>query len=115
MVGKPNVNDQTVKGASMPTSGLNALDQEREASMADEGGASGATMEYQSEVSHREREKVALGSLHGWMPTSRPMQFALAVLACTAGAYAGYLLTRRKLSRAQAGGNHDRYAEEFSA
>jgi hypothetical protein len=32
-------------GAARPTPGLAALDQEREASMADEGGASGAVME----------------------------------------------------------------------
>ena len=50
MVGKPNfppdVAERTdVKGASSPTPGLPALDQEREASMADEGGVSGAVME----------------------------------------------------------------------
>lgn len=36
------------EGAAQPTPGLNPLDQEREASMADEGGASGATMERQA-------------------------------------------------------------------
>jgi hypothetical protein len=50
MVGKPNFPEGTEKrtdlrGASNPTRGLDALDQEREASMADEGGASGALME----------------------------------------------------------------------
>ena len=34
-----------VRGAASPTPGLTPLDEEREASMADEGGASGATME----------------------------------------------------------------------
>ena len=34
-------------GSSAPTPGLNALDQEREASLADEGGASGAHLESQ--------------------------------------------------------------------
>jgi hypothetical protein len=34
-----------VMGASMPTPGLTAVDQEREASMADEGGTAGAVME----------------------------------------------------------------------
>jgi hypothetical protein len=50
MVGKPNLNPEAaertdIPGASSPTPGLPALDQEREASMADEGGASGAAME----------------------------------------------------------------------
>ena len=50
MVGKPNLTPEAaertdVPGASSPTPGLPALDQEREASMADEGGASGAVME----------------------------------------------------------------------
>jgi hypothetical protein len=50
MVGKPNFPQSRaertdVPGASSPTPGLPALDQEREASMADEGGASGAVME----------------------------------------------------------------------
>lgn len=54
MVGKPNVvsSDQTSlpsQGAAMTTPGLNSpLDQEREASMADEGGAAGAFMESQA-------------------------------------------------------------------
>ena len=52
MVGKPNfppdadVRDDLV-GLAMPTEGLTALDQEREGSMADEGGTSGAVMESQ--------------------------------------------------------------------
>jgi hypothetical protein len=50
MVGKPNLPDAgeyrpDLQGAARPTPGLSALDQEREASMADEGGASGAVME----------------------------------------------------------------------
>lgn len=51
MVGKPNVSVGVdlvqLSGSAMPTAGLNALDQEREASMADEGGVSGAIMENQ--------------------------------------------------------------------
>lgn len=52
MVGKPNLppdadQRQDLMGESMPTAGLTALDQEREASMADEGGMSGAVMESQ--------------------------------------------------------------------
>src|SRR5688572_7121889 len=50
MVGKPNLPEAgddrpELQGAAHPTPGLAALDQEREASMADEGGASGATVE----------------------------------------------------------------------
>ena len=54
MVGKPNVPDagdgrSDRRGAARPTPGLAALDEEREASMADEGGASGAAMESEDE------------------------------------------------------------------
>ena len=50
MVGKPNLPETgdlrpELQGAARPTAGLTALDQEREASMADEGGASGAVVE----------------------------------------------------------------------
>jgi hypothetical protein len=44
MVGKP---EDDRAGSASPTPGLNALDQEREASLADEGGASGAHLESQ--------------------------------------------------------------------
>jgi hypothetical protein len=55
MVGKPNLPDTgdgriDLAGAARPTPGLSALDQEREASMADEGGVSGAVVE--SETGH---------------------------------------------------------------
>lgn len=54
MVGKPNLPPDADKrahlhGAARATPGLTALDEEREASMADEGGASGAVMESQEE------------------------------------------------------------------
>jgi hypothetical protein len=50
MVGKPNLpvdaeQRDDVRGAARNTPGLSALDEEREASMADEGGASGMTVE----------------------------------------------------------------------
>jgi hypothetical protein len=50
VVGKPNLppnaeEREDVQGSSTETPGLNAVDQEREASMADEGGASGAAVE----------------------------------------------------------------------
>jgi hypothetical protein len=50
MVGKPNLSDTgdqrpDLHGAARRTPGFAALDEEREASMADEGGSSGAVME----------------------------------------------------------------------
>jgi hypothetical protein len=52
MVGKPNFPDDVdkrddLKGSAAGTPGLTGLDEEREASLADEGGASGATVESQ--------------------------------------------------------------------
>ncbi len=52
MVGKPSFPDDVdtrddLKGSAVGTPGLTALDEEREASLADEGGASGATVESQ--------------------------------------------------------------------
>jgi hypothetical protein len=52
MVGKPNFPDDVdtrggLKGSAVGTPGLTALDEEREASLADEGGVSGAVVESQ--------------------------------------------------------------------
>ncbi len=52
MVGKPNVPPDVeerddLKGSARATPGLSALDEEREASMADEGGAAGMAVETQ--------------------------------------------------------------------
>jgi hypothetical protein len=52
MVGKPSFPDDVdvrddLKGSSAGTPGLTALDEEREASLADEGGTSGAVVESQ--------------------------------------------------------------------
>jgi hypothetical protein len=52
MVGKPSFPDDVdvregLRGSSVGTPGLTALDEEREASLADEGGASGALVESQ--------------------------------------------------------------------
>lgn len=52
IVGKPNFPDDVdarddLKGSAVGTPGLTALDEEREASLADEGGASGAVVESQ--------------------------------------------------------------------
>lgn len=56
MVGKRNVPEEVeardhLKGCATDASGLTALDQEREASLADEGGASGAAAESQDATS----------------------------------------------------------------
>ena len=60
MVGKINLPPDAderddVMGASMPTPGLTAVDQEREASMADEGGTAGAVMECEEPPSAEDR------------------------------------------------------------
>jgi hypothetical protein len=54
MVGRPNFPEDVdsrddLKGSATGTPGLTALDQEREASLADEGGAAGAAVETQDE------------------------------------------------------------------
>ena len=54
MVGRPNFPEdvesrRALKGSAVGTPGLTALDEEREASLADEGGASGAYVESQDE------------------------------------------------------------------
>jgi hypothetical protein len=56
MVGKPNLSETGderpgLQGSARPTPGLAALDQEREASMADEGGVSAAVMEAEDPTS----------------------------------------------------------------
>jgi len=68
MVGKPNLPNDPEKlskscGAAVTTPGLDALDQEREASMADEGGAAGAVMESQNNDENPELRK-ALSRLY---------------------------------------------------
>jgi hypothetical protein len=76
MVGKPNLSRDShdLSGAARATPGLSALDQEREASMADEGGASGMVMESEDEsavpvVVHRvapsRRKRLARGLVLG--------------------------------------------------
>jgi hypothetical protein len=62
MVGKPNFPDDVdarddLKGSAAGTPGLTALDEEREASLADEGGASGASAESQDPTSPRPDER----------------------------------------------------------
>ena len=89
MVGKPNLpadadHRSDVRGASRGTPGLSALDEEREASMADEGGASGMAAEAEGPaVIFEEDEEPGLG-------------FDLAVVGGVflVGAMTGWLLSR---------------------
>jgi hypothetical protein len=89
MVGKPNLPPDAdersdVRGAARGTPGLSALDEEREASMADEGGASGMAVEAEGgPIEFEEYEEPGLG-------------FDLAVVGgvFVAGAVAGWLMSR---------------------
>ena len=63
MMGKPSFPDDVdtrddAEGSALGTSGLTALDEEREASLADEGGASGAVAEQRAEpaATHERRD-----------------------------------------------------------
>jgi len=92
MVGKPNLPEDAdwrpeLKGASCEAPGLTALDEERQASMADEGGASGAAVE------------VHLTALPAapCAPARRP-RWLYAAVAGAALATFGFLLRRRASS-----------------
>ena len=88
MVGKPNLPSDAeqrrdVRGAARGTPGLSALDEEREASMADEGGVSGMAVESEGPAVVFEEYDDGLG-------------FDLAVVAgvFVVGALTGWLLSR---------------------
>src|SRR5688500_20290517 len=95
MVGKPEeVEGRDRAGSSAPTPGLNALDQEREASLADEGGASGAHLESQ-DIGELRRLAAELPVAHlqpeapdaaGWPRLSTGAVVATAVAAGVVGA-----------------------------
>jgi hypothetical protein len=59
MSGKPTLSKNAEHGAAMTTPGLSPLDEEREASMADEGGTAGAQMESQ-EASEETTQSVSI-------------------------------------------------------
>jgi hypothetical protein len=108
MVGRPNFPEdvdqrEDLKGAALTTPGLTALDEEREASLADEGGVSGAVVESQDEE-ERQRLTESLPVSHlvdasttdgtdegGWVAAS----VLCAVSAVLAVAALGVLLLRR--------------------
>jgi hypothetical protein len=83
-------------GSSAGSPGLNALDEEREASLADEGGASGAAVERQDFVPARrdliERPAFRLGPFE---PRRPGLRFWILAGAMAAGALAALALRRR--------------------
>jgi hypothetical protein len=107
MVGKPNFpmgseKRTDLRGAAMTTTGLNALDQEREASMADEGGVSGAYMENQDEIDPMKLdEECHIESISGQKEvvcsTNRGWMLALGMMLGV-GAIALFWGSRRKAS-----------------
>ena len=93
MVGRPNFPEDVdsrrdLKGSAVGTPGLTALDEEREASLADEGGASGAYVESQDE-DHR------LEVLEGGRSTDRGRGLAMLVGAAAAGVLVALAFRRR--------------------
>lgn len=101
MVGKPNFTPESAErtdrmGSSSPTPGLPALDQEREASMADEGGASGAVMEseeHRLETAAREPDASDLDDEEGLVIEVDPR---VLLIGATALAVVGYLAFRAR-------------------
>jgi hypothetical protein len=75
--------------AGKPTPGLTALDQDREASMADEGGASGARME-------SEEERETLKEWSSARPHRHHRRLWLLLLGLSVGVAAGVLRFRRR-------------------
>src|SRR4051812_42360340 len=91
MVGKPNISKAESSGAAMSPSSLqNPLDQERAASMADEGGAAGAEMEAE-DPSGTGRVQSTLSSGH-----RRGLLWLGAGAALGLGAYALYSAYRER-------------------
>ena len=95
MVGKPNLpagGDEREEpsgafrgaGSASPSPGLTALDQEREASLADEGGRSGAVMEGEDFVRQGAGREAAAPASSPWLAYAIAMAalLGLAVLLC---------------------------------
>lgn len=104
MVGRPNFPEDVdarrdLKGSSVGTPGLTALDEEREASLADEGGASGAFVETQDEDElHRITSDLPVGHLQvldGGRTRRRGPGIAMIAGAAAAGALVALFLRRR--------------------
>ena len=93
MVGRPNFPEDVdsrkdLKGSSVGTPGLTALDEEREASLADEGGASGAYVESQD-------EDHLLEGIDGGRSRGRSPNWALIAGAAAVGALVAVAFRRR--------------------
>ena len=86
------------KGSSVGTPGLSALDEEREASLADEGGASGAVIESQDVAALRKRaSKLPIGHItQSVEPGRRPRGFWFVAGAVAAGALGVLALKKRR-------------------
>jgi hypothetical protein len=97
MVGKPSfpgdVDDRDdLKGSAVGTPGLTALDEEREASLADEGGASGAVVESQdAETVERLKRELPVAHLQPGEEDERKTERATTVLVA-AGSFAAAAL-----------------------
>ncbi len=100
MVGRPSFPPDVdlrddLAGAASPTPGLSALDQEREASLADEGGASGMTMEsseqarrYDGVVAREDEDLSGETTWEAWSPWLQDKR-VIAAAAGTVVAFAG--------------------------
>jgi hypothetical protein len=103
MVGDPNVREDVdkrddLKGSAAPTPGLTRLDEEREASVADEGGTSGAVVETQDlETLKRLAEELPVAHLEP-VDAGRGVRRSpdgKTIVAVAVAAAAGALLLRR--------------------
>ena len=101
MVGDPNVREDVdkrddLKGSAAPTPGLTRLDEEREASVADEGGTSGAVVETQDlETLKRLAEELPVAHLEPVGAGVRRAPDGRKIVAVAVAAVAGALLLRR--------------------
>ena len=104
MVGRPHFpkdvdSRHDLKGSSVGTPGLTALDEEREASLADEGGVSGAYVESQdADEIHRMESDLPvshLQSVEGGRSRSRARGLAMIAGAAVAGALVAVALRKR--------------------
>jgi hypothetical protein len=85
------------RGSSVGTPGLTALDEEREASLADEGGASGATIESQDfETLQRIASDLPVAHLQAVETRRRRSGFWFVAGAVVAGALGTLALLRRR-------------------
>jgi hypothetical protein len=94
----PDVDRSTEhKGSAVGTPGLNGLDEEREASLADEGGASGATVETQDDGARRHlRAGLPVGHLQRAEERRAPRSYRTGLVVAGAAAVLAALVLRRR-------------------